>query len=364
MAKKLQLLSPIVGPQGPQGEKGDPGEIGPQGPPGATGPQGPQGEKGATGDVGPQGPKGDQGEKGETGATGPQGPKGEIGATPVITIVNGIWHINGESTGIAAVGEVGPEGPQGPKGDQGEKGDVGPQGPKGDQGEKGATGATGPQGPKGDQGEKGETGATGATGPQGPKGDPYALTKADKQEIVTAVIESLGGQPIFGVVDENNNIIVQGNLADGTYTVKYEMEDGSTVEIGDLVLGTTSPTYTNLADPASADWQEGYRLSIGSGGTSALDGHTTTNYIPCKAGDVLRVKGLAIKSTATTNGASSDLKVVWYNASKAKILGAYGTSATNSGQTYGVKVAVDGDVSTWTIAIIDTGEQIEDSNCA
>lgn len=68
------------------------------------------------------------------------------------------------------------------------------------------------------------------------KGDPYNLTEADKSAIVAAVIESLGGNPIFGYVDENNNIIVQGNLGDGTYSVKYEMEDGSTVDIGNLVL--------------------------------------------------------------------------------------------------------------------------------
>ena len=54
-----------------------------------------------------------------------------------------------------------------------------------------------------------------------------------KAEIVRDVIESLGGNPVFGYVDENNNIIVQGNLADGTYSFKYEMEDGSIVDIND-----------------------------------------------------------------------------------------------------------------------------------
>ena len=41
---------------------------------------------------------------------------------------------------------------------------------------------------------------------------------------------------IFGYVDENNNIILNGNLTDGSYNVKYEMEDSSTVDIGNLVL--------------------------------------------------------------------------------------------------------------------------------
>lgn len=61
---------------------------------------------------------------------------------------------------------------------------------------------------------------------------------ASTSEIVQLVIESLGGNPVFGIVDENNNIIVSGNLPDGTYSVKYEMEDGKTVNIGNLVLDT------------------------------------------------------------------------------------------------------------------------------
>ncbi len=45
---------------------------------------------------------------------------------------------------------------------------------------------------------------------------------------------------VVGNVDSANNIIVTGNLPDGTYTVKYEMEDGTTVDIGNLVLDTNT----------------------------------------------------------------------------------------------------------------------------
>lgn len=41
---------------------------------------------------------------------------------------------------------------------------------------------------------------------------------------------------VFGYVDENNNIVLNGSLADGSYNIKYEMEDGRTVDIGNLVL--------------------------------------------------------------------------------------------------------------------------------
>ena len=58
-----------------------------------------------------------------------------------------------------------------------------------------------------------------------------------KADITRMVIESLGGNPVFGYVDKNNNVILSGNLADGTYSIKYEMED-DTIDIGNLVLDT------------------------------------------------------------------------------------------------------------------------------
>ena len=60
------------------------------------------------------------------------------------------------------------------------------------------------------------------------------LTESDKTDIARIVIENLGGEPIFGYVDENNNIIISGKLAQDTYNVKYEMEDGTTIDIGEL----------------------------------------------------------------------------------------------------------------------------------
>lgn len=51
-------------------------------------------------------------------------------------------------------------------------------------------------------------------------------------------IELATAGDVIGYVDENNNIILTGTLADGSYNIKYEMEDGSTVDIGDLVLDT------------------------------------------------------------------------------------------------------------------------------
>ena len=50
-------------------------------------------------------------------------------------------------------------------------------------------------------------------------------------------IELLAGSgDVYGYVDSENNIVLTGTLADGSYSIKYEMTNGSTVDIGDLVL--------------------------------------------------------------------------------------------------------------------------------
>lgn len=58
------------------------------------------------------------------------------------------------------------------------------------------------------------------------------------------------------------------------------------------VLTTTqAPDYTNLADPTSSDWAEGYRFnSVGELKEAA--GFVTTNYIPVTLGDVIRMQGI------------------------------------------------------------------------
>ena len=52
----------------------------------------------------------------------------------------------------------------------------------------------------------------------------------------------------------------------------------------------TTPSYTNLADPTSADWKDGYRLNS-SGSPVAASGKTVCNFIPCAQGDVIYIKG-------------------------------------------------------------------------
>ena len=65
------------------------------------------------------------------------------------------------------------------------------KGAKGDKGDKGDTGAQGAQGIQGEQGIQGIQGIQGVKGDKGDKGDAYTLTDADKQTIVTAVVDAL-----------------------------------------------------------------------------------------------------------------------------------------------------------------------------
>lgn len=77
------------------------------------------------------------------------------------------------------------------------------------------------------------------------QGGSVELTDADKAEIVAMVLNALGGKVISGYVDSGNNIIITG-LHGGSYTVKYEMEDGRTIDIGNLELDTN--VYYSIAN--------------------------------------------------------------------------------------------------------------------
>jgi hypothetical protein len=70
-------------------------------------------------------------------------------------------------------------------------------------------------------------------------------TAADQESMVQDVIAALG-TPVFGRVDADNNIILTGELVDGTYTLKYEDADGNTIEIGTLDFGVSPDVALNL----------------------------------------------------------------------------------------------------------------------
>ena len=174
---------------------------------------------------------------------------------------------------------------------------------------------------------------------------------------------------IFGYVDENNIIILNGTLTNGTYTIKYEMADGSVIEIGDLELDSNKG---NLADPTSADWLTDKRLAMAYGYTKDSVGNIFTNYIPVKSGDVIRVKGLnlygvqnGVSSAIACYSSNTDTSTDSDGALNAYTGGVY-TAVTTELEENGVRdqVSQDGNIFTYTILVYNDGTQMADPETA
>lgn len=102
------------------------------------------------------------------------------------------------------------------------------------------------------------------------------MTQIDQESIVQQVIVALG-TPVFGTVDANNNIILSGSLADGTYMLKYEDADGEQVDIGTVVIG--GPAYKNLFDQSKAVLNQRWSNSSGGFTASSGAGHVVSDYL-------------------------------------------------------------------------------------
>lgn len=80
---------------------------------------------------------------------------------------------------------------------------------------------------------------------------------------------------VVGNVDSANNIVLTGNLADGNYTVKYEMEDGSLVNIGTLEFSFSvenTLTYCTTSNSAKSVARGGsYTATISANSGYELD---------------------------------------------------------------------------------------------
>jgi hypothetical protein len=153
-------------------------------------------------------------------------------------------------------------------------------------------------------------GAKGTDGKNPVKGVDY-FTPADQEAIVQQVIAALG-TPVFGRVDADNSIILTGELAEGTYTIKYEDADGNQTEIGTLTASGESeqPTYKNMLKYAintdgtpfngGAGYKTGYRLNS-SGTETAEAGLYITGFIPITKHDALYLRdiGFYCKADAT-----------------------------------------------------------------
>lgn len=132
-------------------------------------------------------------------------------------------------------------------------------------------------------------------GKDGANGSNYTLTDADRDQIANLVITKLGGEPVFGYVDDNNNIVVQGNLPDGTYSVKYEMENGSKVNIGNLVID--SNVYYSVTKNLT-------NCTINNSATEAIGGKSYSATITANSGYELKSVSVTMGgvNVSVTNG--------------------------------------------------------------
>lgn len=179
-------------------------------------------------------------------------------------------------------------------------------------------------------GRDGTNGKDGVDGYTPQKGVDY-FTETDKNIIISQVYDLIKNGGVVGFVDENNNIVLEGNIEKDNYLIAYKGKDGSIVSIGNLVLNEQEdpepedpkPIEVINQIPISTDasgnpfngvqgWKTGYRLSLSSGGESATDGYECTGFISAKIGDVLRVKDIDLTSENSTN-------IVFYDSSKTPI---------------------------------------------
>jgi hypothetical protein len=140
-----------------------------------------------------------------------------------------------------------------------------------------------------------KNGKKGADGKNPVKGVDY-WTDAEQEAMVQQVLTALG-TPVFGRVEEGNKITLSTeHLADGTYELGYEDENGNWVKICDYIKDSEpGQSYTNLLTAAvgydgnvlnGTGYADGYRLTGDAGVSgqlsyqSALTGYFMTGFMP------------------------------------------------------------------------------------
>ena len=129
---------------------------------------------------------------------------------------------------------------------------------------------------------------------------------------------------VVGYIGDDNTIILTGAVPEGAvYSVKYEKEDGTTIDIGDLSLeeaveiinqipiSTTDGKDTLFVGTnGEKGYKTGYRISGSSGAESSQTGTEVTGFIPVKLNDTIYMKGI------TDDGSHI---ICTYNSSLAKV---------------------------------------------
>lgn len=143
-------------------------------------------------------------------------------------------------------------------------------------------------------------GDPGATGPKPVPGVDY-WTETDRANIIQQVLTELGAIPVYGTIDEDNNIYLTALLKNGTYYLKYADADGNVTDICTYEHNyVPKPNYKNLfiADTCLLN-----KCTNSSGNVSDNVGGFLTDYIDLEDAmskgetNVLHYKGFYFKSS-------------------------------------------------------------------
>ena len=158
---------------------------------------------------------------------------------------------------------------------------------------------------------------------------------------------------VIGTLDGSNNILLSGDIAEGTYPLKWLLKDGTYVDAGTLtVILAQEPevTKTNFCVPDGDGWIDGGRC--GSDGTDRTDnaGYYLTNYIPAINGDVVYVENFHINTTEIKTQYCGMYKA---DADKTPIKGFIMTDTDAAG--YCKDIDLSGDIKQFTIDNANSG---------
>jgi hypothetical protein len=130
--------------------------------------------------------------------------------------------------------------------------------------------------------------------------------EAEKGSIIQSIVAELQTFPVFGYIDENNAITVTSLLLDGTYTLKYENEDGTKTEIGTIIVGTGTgegsggdytPTYVNIISTAKTPTD---LTTVFNDGKGYMDGKYASSSSPYYGADSATFVTGLIEATPTS----------------------------------------------------------------
>lgn len=108
-------------------------------------------------------------------------------------------------------------------------------------------------------------------------------------------VELFATGDVVGYVDENNNIVVKGGLAEGTYSVKYEMTDGTTVDIGELVVDNS--VYYSVTNNLT-------QCTNSNSATKVIGGQSYSTTITANSGYELKTVVVTMDGTDITSSAA------------------------------------------------------------